>query len=293
MDEYHPSALLRETVEFFHRLPKGARILDATLGHGGHAKALLDAGFTITGLDLDAQALAKTEKRLPKLETILGKHSDLPALLGGRKFDGVLADLGIRLDQLERDGMSFHSTEPPDMRLDPTTTETAIDLLLRLDKEGIKRLFCEGGVRAASLLSSRVDKNRDRLERMDCQDLARLLSEPGTHKRHPATRAFMALRRAVNDEEGELCALLAALPLLLNRGGIAVLIAWHQNEDLPVKRSFKRWERMGIGTILTPKPLRPTPSEIKENPRSRSARLRAIEWSPATAYPIQHKEIHT
>ncbi|MCH7494262.1 16S rRNA (cytosine(1402)-N(4))-methyltransferase [bacterium] len=318
-DNFHPSALVPEVVGLFAPLGRGARILDATVGHGGHAEALLHAGFNVLGVDLDERALAVAAKRLaghlrlsgsgprgaatvsgggaaggplsgngrgagdPSLTLLRGRFGDLCACLekvGWGRADGLLADLGVRLDQLQDPGCSLEGEGSPDMRLAPGGSgRTALDILLSDDGPALARLFGAGGVRSPRRLAHKVlaARRAGDLDDISCRGLARLLAEPGRRRQHPATRPFLALRRAVNDEEGQLRLLLASLPRLLAPGGIAALIAWHSAEDGPVKRALGKLARMGQGTLLTDRPIRPTAVAAGENPRARSARLRAIQ----------------
>lgn len=308
----HPSALVSEVERLFADLEPGSRVVDATVGHGGHAERLLGLGHHVLGVDADARALDHCRERLsawvrprrrrppdggsggrrdagagsggrrPTLQLRHGRFSRLSehlASVGWDRADGLLADLGTRLDQLLDPGSSFDGDGPPDMRLDPDAGgPTALDLLESLGRADLVGLFSSVDSRAPGRLADRVLAARDEgtLASIDCRGLAALLAEPGGGSGHPATRPFLALRRAVNDEGSELTALLSAAPRHVAPGGIVALIAWHGAEDAPVKRALAKWAGMGLGTVLTPKPVFPTAAESGGNPRARSARLRAF-----------------
>lgn len=283
---FHEPVLLKEVLGFLSPQP-GKLIVDATVGTGGHAEALLAQGAKVIGIDQDPESLALARDRLKdfgenfqpvrgnfrKLREILGK-------LGITKVDGILFDLGLsslHLSRAER-GFSFQHDGPLDMRMDPDNPVTAADLVNGLPERELVRILREyGEERHAERIAREIVRNRPI---RSTGELARLVARcypPGNYRIHPATRTFQALRIAVNDE---LSALREALPQaveLLSPGGVLCVIAFHSLEDRIVKRFLREEARAGRLKLLTKKPVRPSPEEVARNPRSRSARLRAAQ----------------
>ena len=240
-------------------------IVDATLGTGGHAEALLEASdATLLGLDRDPFALAAAAERLERFgsRTVLrqANFSDLGDVLNEAGLgapDAILADLGMSsfaLDDAAR-GFSFRSDGPLDMRMDPAAPIRAYDLVNEEGEDELVRIIREFGEERAA----------------------------GTRHRgaiHPATRTFQALRVAVNQETESLAAFLERAPQRLGAGGRIAIIAYHSLEDRPVKQCFRALVHEGGFVALTRKALRPASSESAHNPRARSARLRAIARGP-------------
>jgi len=283
----------------------GSRLVDATLGLGGHAEALLEAitpGGELIGLDRDPEMLERARARLERFgSAFLGVQARFSYLgdavrgLGWDRADGVLLDLGIcsaQLDTPER-GLSFRSTADPsplDMRLDRSTGETAAELIDRLDEDGLIEVMRDGGVPAPrriarALIAARPVRTTDAL-------LAALEGVRLPRRRHhPATLVFQALRIAVNDELSELDAGVEAALELLDHGGRLVVLSYHSGEDRRVKTFFAReakgcicppeLPRCGCGRVprlaLRRRGDPATESEIADNPRARSARLRSGE----------------
>ncbi|MBI2885525.1 MAG: 16S rRNA (cytosine(1402)-N(4))-methyltransferase RsmH [Candidatus Omnitrophica bacterium] len=291
---HHP--VLREAVVELLAPQPGQVIVDCTLGLGGHALALLprlmEAGRLI-GLDADPQALDLARTRLaefaPHVEFVHANFRDLPhtlSSLGLARVHGVLADLGMssfQVDTPER-GFSFLREGPLDMRMDPAQPLTAQEIVSRWPERDLAELlFSQGEERWARRIARRIVESRRREPIRTTAQLAQLVAEavPGGRghgqRIHPATRTFQALRIAVNDELSSLEALLRALPDVLAPGGRAAIIAFHSLEDRAVKQAFQRGGREGVYRVLTRKPQRASEQEIAEHPRSRSARLRAVE----------------
>ncbi len=284
----HFAVMAGEVLQYLTVHP-GGLYLDATAGLGGHTEAIarrLESGRVVAN-DRDPESLEQARRRLaPWKNRVLFlqcKFSELePGVrtLGIEQFDGMLADLGVSYYQLtdaER-GFSFTS-EALDMRMDRGQDVTAADLINKLAERDLADLICRYGEER---------RWRQRIARAICRERpfrsARHLAEvieravPRSGSRiHPATRTFMALRIAVNRELEELDALLEALPRLLRRGGRAVILTFHSLEDRKVKLRFRSLARDGKATILTKHVVRPAEEEIRENPRSRSAKLRALE----------------
>lgn len=283
---FHEPVLLREVLRFLS--PKeGKVIVDATVGTGGHAEALLAHGARVIGIDQDPQSLEVAKARLRPfgerffpLRGNFRRLRELLAALGITQVDGVLFDLGLsslHLSQAER-GFSFQHDGPLDMRMDPDNPVTAGDLVNGLPERELVRILREyGEERYAERIAREIVKNRPL---RTTGELARLVARcypPGSYRIHPATRTFQALRIAVNDE---LSALREALPQaveLLRPGGVLCVISFHSLEDRIVKPFLREAARTGKVRLLTKKPVRPSPEEVARNPRARSARLRAAQ----------------
>ncbi len=291
----HVPVLRDETLALLDPAGRGV-LVDATVGLGGHAEALLLAApnATLLAIDLDEQNLLASRQRLerfgPRVRFFHADHGELPAVLeaaGYERCDAVLADLGISSNQLDdpQRGLGFSADGPLDMRLDRTRGRTAADLVNGLGEVELANVIYQYGEERYSRRIARaiVERRRGgRIERTD--ELARLVAGayPAPAKRtrtgvHPATRTFQALRIAVNDLLGSLERLLEARPGVLAVGGRAAVISFHSLEDRAVKQSFAGWAQSGQAKILTRKPLTPTETEIQANPRSRSAKLRGVE----------------
>jgi 16S rRNA (cytosine1402-N4)-methyltransferase len=282
-------------------------ILDGTLGGGGHTEALLEAGARVVGLDRDPAALAAAKARLAahgdRLTTAHGDFRDARALLDGLgvgDIDGALVDLGVSSPQLDEPsrGFSFREGGPLDMRMDPTRGQPLSALLLEWDERALERiLFTLGEERFARPIARAILRAHREGPLTDTAQLARVVSDAMPRKAwpkniHPATRTFQALRIAVNDELGALSEFLGALPRLLRKGGRAAAISFHSLEDRLVKQSFAKLAqgctcppdlpvcacgRVAGWKVLTKHPVEASEQEIEQNPRSRSAKLRAIE----------------
>lgn len=264
----------------------GKVFVDATLGAGGHTEAILEIdGTRVIGLDRDDKALAHATERLarfgdrfrPRRSRFSQIHEAL-SLEGVSKVDGIVADIGlssIQLDDAAR-GMSFRREGPLDMRMDPTTGETALDLIERLSDDELADVIYRYGEERRSRRVARCIKQALETGNLSTTtDLRRAVIRAVGPSRargvDPATRTFQALRIAVNDELGELEALLENAPSVLGPDGVLVIISFHSLEDRLVKRAF----RAPPWTALTKKPRVPGDEEIDENPRARSAKLRA------------------
>jgi 16S rRNA (cytosine1402-N4)-methyltransferase len=271
----------------------GMLIVDCTVGGGGHAEAVLEmveGRAKLIGIDRDWEALGAASERLARFGdavTLLhGKFSELDSLLNGAgvdKADRIYFDLGVsshQLDKAER-GFSFLKDGPLDMRMDQRDGETAADLINRLSEkelEGIFRVF--GEERYARRVAKELVRMRERGRNVGrTRELAEFLEAViGRGQRvHPATRIFQALRIAVNDELEELLKGLGSSLKRLSRGGRMAVTSYHSLEDRLVKNFIRDHARAGLLKILTKKPIRPGAGEISQNPRSRSARLRAAE----------------
>ena len=300
MSYVHATVLRDEVVQLLKPVP-GKRLVDATLGGGGHAEPLLAAGAEVIGVDRDPSAVTAARARLAgsdRFRALEGRAGELESLLGPMgllPLDGLLLDLGVsspQLDTPER-GFSFQTEGPLDMRMG-RTGETASQLIARLSEHELSAVLRELGEEPFARPIARALK-RD----LPTTTLAAVESIKGAVPRkawrskvHVATRTFQALRIAVNDELGELDRVLTALPRLLRIGGRAAVIAFHSLEDRAVKQAFRTLEgrctcppglpvcacgAQGTFRVLTRRAVQASAAEVERNPRARSARLRAVE----------------
>jgi len=300
--------VMREEVIHFLNVNPGGIYLDATVGAGGHAAAIAErlTGGLLIGLDRDESALEVASENLKRFGArVLLAHSAFSEFAGVLdhfkidRVDGVLADLGVSSMQLAPErGFSFHSKEPLDMRMDRTSGETAAVLLARLpERELVRVIGALGEERYAGRIAGRIVREREKGFAFTGEELRRLVVEsiPRSSARSgavdPATRTFMGLRIAVNRELEELESFLPAVIGRAKPGTRIVVISFHSLEDRIVKQKFRQWERpeggrkglpapggfVRLAKVLTRKPVRSAEEEILANPRSRSARLRAVE----------------
>jgi 16S rRNA (cytosine1402-N4)-methyltransferase len=292
----HVPVLLREALEFLNVRPDGIYI-DATLGAGGHAeqilKVLQQGQGKLLGIDRDPAALAVARARLrafgEKLIVQQGNFAEIDALhaaSGLGPADGLLADLGLSSMQLEdaARGFSFSLPGPLDMRMDPRTEKTADAIVNYSSERDLANLiFKFGEERHSRRIARAIVKARPiRTTTELAQVVTRAIpSRAGLHQIHPATRTFMALRLAVNEELENLQGFLSKVLQVLAPQGRLVVLSYHSLEDRLVKRAFQTWRREGAVQVLTRKVVRPSEEEMRANPRSRSAKLRAAEKTGA------------
>lgn len=294
----HVPVLQEEVVTLLRPRP-GGRYLDATVGLGGHAEAILrTAGPTgvVFGIDRDAEVLVLTKQRLTAFGARLvlqhGRYEALGQLVApAERFDGILFDLGVsslQLDAADR-GFSFAHEGPLDMRMDRGTGATAAELLERLSEHELADLIYKWGEERWSRRIARSIVTAQHERRITTTaDLAAIVARSIPRRLwprhiHPATRAFQALRIAVNEELVGLEQTLEGATRLLAPGGRAVAISFHSLEDRIVKQTWRRLEAEGLVRVLTKRPVTPGEAEQAANPRSRSAKLRAAERSAATS----------
>jgi 16S rRNA (cytosine1402-N4)-methyltransferase len=289
-DEMEVPAFVHETVmlaEVVSALApeRGGLYVDATVGGGGHSEGILAAhpDTRVIALDRDDQALAAARERLAKfgarVSFVKTPFGDLRAALAGTLVDGLCADLGVSSPQLDdaARGMSFRREGPIDMRMDPTSGETALDLIGRLsDDELADVIFHYGEEKRSRRIARSVKRALAEGQLNTTLDLRRAIVRAVGPVRvggvDPATRTFQALRIAVNGELDQLEALLASLPHVLRPGGRAAILSFHSLEDRLVKRAFHDRD---VWSPLTKKPEVATDDETAQNPRARSAKLRA------------------
>ncbi|HZA78342.1 MAG TPA: 16S rRNA (cytosine(1402)-N(4))-methyltransferase RsmH [Acidimicrobiales bacterium] len=301
----HRPVLVDLVVELFAPVPPGV-VVDATLGGGGHAEALLDAHphLSVVGLDQDPNAIAAASARLRRFgDRARTRHSRFDQLravlgdLGHRHTSGALFDLGVSSPQLDRPerGFSYRSPGPLDMRMDPTRPVSAADLVNGAPGAELARLLrAYGDERYAARIAGAIVAARPITSTEQLADVVRDAVPAPARRRggHPARRTFQAIRIAVNDELAILPASLDDAIDMLVPGGRCVALAYHSGEDRIVKDRFRHaasggWT--GPSHLPTPPDVRPTvrllrrgawrPSadEIAANPRAEAARLRAVE----------------
>lgn len=302
----HVPVLLREVLEAL-RPERGGVYVDATLGLGGHAEAILAAGegVRLVGIDRDPEALAFASVRLgrfgDRFVAVEGRHEELALhldRLGLHEVDGVLADLGVssmQLDKAER-GFSFMKDGPLDMRMG-ASGPTAADLVAELPAEELAKIFFEYGEEPRSRAVARaIVQSRETAPIRTTGELRTLVAKAIGGRREegrdPATRVFQALRIATNRELVELGRFLDDAIARLSLGARLAVLSYHSLEDRIVKETLRErsagcscppsfpvcvCSRRRVLALVTKKPVRPTPEEVFENRRARSARMRVAE----------------
>ena len=283
----HYPVMLGECLEYLRVRPDGV-FLDATAGLGGHSAAIaaqLSSGLLIAN-DRDADSLELCKENTKEFAEHIRYHhgpfSKLRSVLeltGGRKLDGLLADLGVSRYQLTSAprGFSILADGPLDMRMDQSQGMTAGDLVNYAAEKALADLIYQfGEERRARKIARAIVRARPIRSTLHLAGVVERAA-PRTGRLHPATRTFMALRMAVNHEHEELDALLEVAPDLVAPGGRIVIISFMSLEDRKVKVKFRDLARQDRAVVLTRRPLTPSENEIQENPASRSAKLRALE----------------
>lgn len=284
----HIPVLLNEVLEALQPQP-GQRIVDGTLGGGGHTRAIaakVGPEGAVLAIDRDPAAIAAAEENLRGLPVLLAHASyrELPELLRELNWppvDGVVLDLGLSSDQLadrER-GFSFDADGPLDLRFDPTVGEPAARLVNQLKVENLANLIYElGEERYSRRVARAIAEAREQAPIRTAAELAAIVRRVVPKSRHeridPATRTFQALRIAVNDELGALHDILQSLPQCVRPGGRVAIISFHSLEDRMVKQAFRDDARYHV---ITRRPITASEEELAANPRSRSAKLRVAE----------------
>jgi len=306
--ELHASVLLAECVRELGVKPSGV-YLDATVGLGGHTEALLRASAPdgrVLGIDRDPAALELASGRLvdfgDRLTLVEGSFSDVSDYVQASDhlpLDGVIADLGVSSIQLDdpKRGFSFRAPGPLDMRMGPGVGPTAAELIESFDVRELARTLREyGEVSRPRALAEAILEAREAGRLQTTADLARVVERvegrPRNMTIHPATKAFQAIRIAVNRELEELQGLLQSLESLVRPGGRVAIISFHSLEDRIVKTTFAgprldpEMRHLPVDRPLGPwaplsrRPISPSEREIRSNPRARSAKLRVAERRP-------------
>jgi 16S rRNA (cytosine1402-N4)-methyltransferase len=285
-DAPHEPAMVAEVVDLLvaGRSGTGGRVADMTVGAGGHAEALLEAGVgRVIGFDRDQEALRIARERLARygdrFTAVHRRFSQVGEAEATGPLQGVLFDLGVSSMQLDEParGFGYRADGPLDMRMGESDV-TAADLVNDLPESALADLLFEyGQERRSRRIAAAIVRARQRARIQTTDQLAGVIvgavgPRPGGP--HPARRTFQALRIAVNRELEELAASLPRAVGLLGPGGRVVVLSYHSLEDGIVKRAFRDDDRLHV---LTKKPLRPSPEETARNPRVRSAKLRAAE----------------
>jgi 16S rRNA (cytosine1402-N4)-methyltransferase len=302
----HEPVLLNEILEAIKPVPPDGVLVDATLGLGGHAEALLEANpkARLIGIDRDPEALARSRERLARfgerVTLVRGRHETLFDILkqhGLEHAAGIVADLGVssmQLDDAAR-GFSFRYDAPLDMRMSTEGT-TAAELVNSLDEAGLARILREYGEEPMAKRIARaivIARAETRIETTaQLAEIIRSVKRSRPHEIDPSTLTFQALRIAVNEELVELDRFVTDAVAALGKGARIAVIAFHSLEDRIVKRAFRKLEGecicppgmpvCGCGAqqvveVLTGRPVTASKEEIDRNPRSRSAKLRVAE----------------
>ncbi|HEY9583795.1 MAG TPA: 16S rRNA (cytosine(1402)-N(4))-methyltransferase RsmH [Candidatus Paceibacterota bacterium] len=292
----HKTVLLHESIDGLNIKP-GDIYLDGTLGSGGHAQYALEktrGSIKVIGLDRDADALERSRQRLAKYSSVTLKeasYADLDKVLddlGIGKVQGIMLDLGLSSDQFETSGrgFSFQKDEPLLMTFSKIHKEgdlTAYQIVNSWDEENLADIiYGYGEEKYSRRIAKAIVEYRKKKHIETTSELSEIISQnvPIFYRRgrlHPATRTFQALRIAVNDELNVLKKGLEKGFERLAKGGRVAVISFHSLEDRIVKNFNKEKAAEGRAKIITKRPITPSHEEIKENPRSRSAKLRILE----------------
>ncbi len=286
---FHYPVMRSEVIELLEPQNREGVFLDATLGGGGHSELILESSpkIRLLGIDRDPEAIDYASLKLKPFKDrcllFCDNFINLKRILRKAEVEGlsgVIFDLGVSLHQLtsrER-GFSYTLNGPLDMRMNPREGSPLKEVIKRTSCETIERVLRDYGEEPyASSIAKRIFEDREGIQ--TTQDLVRVISKvvPRRMVKKSLARVFQAFRIKVNRELESLSrGLKEAIESLLPRARI-VVISYHSLEDRIVKNTFKEYKVKGLLKLLTKKPLRPTPEEIRENPRSRSAKLRAAE----------------
>ena len=290
----HVSVLLQEATNFL-TIRRGGSYIDATVGLGGHsleiAKRLGPQGRLI-GFDKDPHALAMARKRLaempgetPAITLLHSSYAEIANKVPPASMDGVLADLGVSSLQFEEAtrGFSFQAEGPLDMRMDPHEERTADQVVNRMREEDLANVIYEFGQErrsrriARAIVRARPITSTAHLAQVVSAALRSMKKGAERTRLHPATKTFQGIRIFVNRELEDLQSMLMSAHQVLKPGGRLVVISFHSLEDRLVKDAIRDGAKQGIYRVLTKKPVEAGEEEIKRNPRSRSAKLRAAE----------------
>jgi 16S rRNA (cytosine1402-N4)-methyltransferase len=286
----HTPVLIEETIQFLDPRP-GNRFIDATLGAGGHTRAILDRTAPdgrVLGIDQDETALSSVRANLESYGSrVVFVHSNFRAVrtiaetYGFLQCDGVLADIGISsmmVDDPSR-GFSFMQEGPLDMRMDRNQALTAADIVNTYsEKEIADIIYTYGEERRSRPIARSIVRSRPLQRTTDLvRAIERISGSPRYGQIHPATRTFQALRIYVNDELKSLEEFIDSSMTVVRSGGRVVVIAFHSLEDRIVKQRFR--VSAVPGRVLTKKVVTAGDEEVRRNPRARSAKLRAWERS--------------
>jgi 16S rRNA (cytosine1402-N4)-methyltransferase len=301
----HVPVLLKAAIDFLN-IKRGGTYIDATVGLGGHSLEIakrLGAQGHLIGLDKDPAALEVAKRVVGRWPLVVGQDQDQlwdwpTVTLLHRSFgelanderatfndgvDGILADIGVsslQLDDAAR-GFSFQAEGPLDMRMNPQAELTAEQVVNQVDEVTLANLIYEfGDERRSRRIARAICRSRPIRTTAELAGVVSAAARPmnqAERRIHPATRTFQAIRIFVNHELDDLRSLLEAAPQIVKPGGRVVIISFHSLEDRIVKDSFRDGAKQGLYRVLTKKPATATEEEIDRNPRSRSAKMRAVE----------------
>lgn len=292
MTNTHISVLLAEAIQGLE-IKSGKWYIDGTFGRGGHTRKMVAAGAKVIAFDMDAQAIAygQTEfaseitagnlilirSNFDQLATEIGK---LKAVNQVTDIQGILFDFGVsspQIDQPER-GFTFQTDADLDMRMDDRLGVKAKDLLALLTEKQLAEIFTEfGGEHEAYKIAKAIVIQRKKKVITSTQELANLIQKTKkerTSHLNPATKVFQALRIAVNSELDSIQQVLPQALAVLGSQGLLVTISFHEGEDRLVKMAFREWQKQALGEQVNKDVVIPSETEVNQNPRSRSAKLR-------------------
>jgi len=288
--KYHESVLVEEVIDYLQP-EKGKSFIDATIGGGGHTAELIKRGSKVLGIDRDEEAVEHVRenqklniknKKLMLVKANFNQIEETAVKYGFNQVDGILFDLGVSSNQLNKGerGFSFQKEGPLDMRMDKNLPIKASDIVNNLEERRLSEIFSSYAEEKFSWPIARAICGARQIKPItETKELADLVREVYRKKRFrtkvdPATKVFQALRIVINSELLNLEETLPQTTKILRKGGRLVIISYHSLEDSIVKRFFKASIKL---KVLTAKPVGPQEIEIKRNPRSRSAKLRAAE----------------
>ncbi len=297
MTNTHISVLLTEAIQGLE-IKSGSWYIDGTFGRGGHTRQILEAGGKVIAFDMDAQAIefGQTEfaeqiaagnlilirSNFDQLATEIGKLKTAQATNQVTDIQGILFDFGVsspQIDQPER-GFTFQTDADLDMRMDDRLGVKAKDLLALLSEKQLDGIFTDfGGEHEAGKIAKAIVIQRKKKVITTTQELANLIQK--TKKEHtshlnPATKVFQALRIAVNSELDSIQQVLPQALTVLGNQGLLVTISFHEGEDRLVKVAFREWQKQELGEQVNKEVVIPSETEVSQNPRSRSAKLRVF-----------------
>jgi len=282
--------VMEEEVLKMLNIKRGGVYVDATIGLGGHTRAILNAvgeEGRVVGIDKDEDALGVVKRRIAdkRLLMKMGSFSDIKSLLKNShifKVDGILFDLGVSMLQLKNygRGFSFYSKERLDMRMDKSQHFKAWDVVNKYPKDKLEKILSEYGEEPkAKKIAHAIVDYRSKKTIDTCDELAMIVEKVYGYRGriHPATRTFQAIRIEVNKELEELKKGLDSALKVLTKGGRLCVITYHSLEDRIVKNFMREGSKESLLKIITKKPIVPTSEEINKNPSARGAKLRVAE----------------
>jgi 16S rRNA (cytosine1402-N4)-methyltransferase len=301
----HVPVLLQEVLDYMVVQPDGL-FIDGTAGGGGHISAILEKisdGGQLHGFDLDVAAIERLQQRFSSEQRLTVHHASytqIDEFIAPSSADGILVDLGLSSDQLDSDlGFSFLHDDTLDMRFDTTQGQTAADVLNTWSEDDLVRIFYEyGEERYSRKIARAIIERRVEAPLQTTTDLLDIIRQEVPQavirksKKHEGTRVFQALRIAVNDEFGNICAFIPKAIDALKKGGRLCIISFHSKEDRIVKRLLKEYAtseyeyknlpnerviKQAPIKFVQNKSIKPSDQEVAQNPRSRSAQLRVVE----------------